>query len=79
MATVEQLAQALAEVRQQLGESQRLAMGAQRAGVQLTSTGQVDPRVMNKCPTFSGRDTELGERSFIFESVAAAANLEPAM
>ena len=41
MATVEQLAQALAEVRQQLGESQRLAMGAQRAGVQttLTSTG----------------------------------------
>ena len=34
---------------------------------------------MNKCPTFSGRDTEWSERSFIFESVAAMANLEPAM
>ena len=32
---------------------------------------------MNKCPTFSGRDTEWRERSFIFESVAAMANLEP--
>ena len=46
MATVEQLAQALAEARQHLGESQRLATEAQRAGVQMTttSTGQVDPR-----------------------------------
>ena len=34
---------------------------------------------MNKCPTFSRRDTEWGEWSFIFESVAAMANLEPAM
>ena len=50
MATVEQLAQALAEVRQQLGEAQRLAQEA-----------QVDPREMNKCPTFSGRDTEWSE------------------
>ena len=33
----------------------------------------------NKCPTFSGRDTEWSEWSFIFESVAAMANLEPAM
>ena len=45
----------------------------------MTCTRQVDPRVMNKCPTFSGRDTEWSERSFIFESVAAMANLEPAM
>ena len=59
MATVEQLAQALAEVRQQLEEAQRLATEAQRAGVQstITSTGQVDPRMMTKCPTFSVRDT----------------------
>ena len=35
--------------------------------------------MMNKCPTFSGRDTEWSEWSFIFESVAAMANLEPAM
>ena len=81
MATVEQLAQALTEVRQQLGEAQRLAQETQRAGVQasMASTGQVDPRVMNKCPTFSGRDTEWSEWSFIFESVAAMANLEPVM
>ena len=78
MATVEQLAQALTEVRQQLGKAQRLAQEAQQAGVQ-ASTGQVDPRVMNKCPTFSGRDTEWGEWSFIFESVAAMATLEPVM
>ena len=60
MATVEQLAQALTEVRQQLGEAQRLAQEAQRAGVQasMASTGQVDPRGMNKCPTFSGGDAE---------------------
>ena len=78
MATVEQLAQALAAVRQQLGEAQRLATEAQRAGVPttMTSTGQVDPRVMNKRPTFSGSDTEWSEWSFIFESVAAMAKLE---
>ena len=60
MATVEQVAQALTDVHQQLGEAQRLAQEAQRAGVQasMASTGQVDPRVMNRCPTFSGRDTE---------------------
>ena len=67
MATVEQLAQALTEVLQQLGEAQRLAQEAQGAGVQasmqasmgsVSSAGQVDPRVMNKCPTFSGRGTE---------------------
>ena len=76
---MEQLA--LTEVVQQLGEAQRLATEAQRAGVQATmaSTGQVDPRVMNKCPTFSGRDTEWSEWSFIFEFVAAMANLEPVM
>ena len=44
----------------------------------MTSGGQVDPSVMNKCPTFPGRDTEWSEWSFIFESVAATANLEPA-
>ena len=76
--TVEPLAQAPAEVRQQLGEAQRLAPDAQRAGVPttMTSAGQVDPRVMSKCPTFSCRDTEWSEWSFIFESVAAMANLE---
>ena len=81
MATVEQLAHALAEVRQQLGEARRLATEAQRAGVQttMTSRGQVDPRVMNRCPTFSGRDTERSEFSFTFDSVAAMANLEAAM
>ena len=81
MATVEQLAQALTEVRQQLGEAQRLAQEAQRAGVQasMASTAQVDPRVMNKCPTFSGRDREWSEWSFIFESVAAMANRETVM
>ena len=75
-----QLAQALAEVRQPLGEAQRLATEAQR-GVQTTTTltGQVDPRVINKCPTFSGRDTEWSEWSFIFESVAAMADLESLM
>ena len=75
------MAQALAEVRQQLGEAQRLATEAQRAGVQTTtaSTGQVDPRVMNKCPTFSERDTGWSEWSFIFQSVAGMANLEPVM
>ena len=62
-------------------EAQRLATEAQRAGVPMTmtSTGQVDPPMMNSCPTFSGRDTEWSEWSFIFESVAAMANLEPAM
>ena len=81
MTTVEQLAQALAEVRQQLGEAGRLAVEAQRAGVQTstTSTGQMDPRVMNKCPDFSGRDTDWSEGSFIYESVATMANLDPAM
>ena len=34
---------------------------------------------MNKCPTFLGRDTDWSDRSFIFESAAAMANLEPAM
>ena len=34
---------------------------------------------MNKCPTFSGRDTEWSEWSFIFECVAAMASLEPVM
>ena len=52
---------------------------ASRCSHDKTSTGQVDPRVMNKCPTFSGRDTEWSEWSFIFESVAAMANLKPAM
>ena len=67
-------------VRQQLGEAQRLAVEAQRAGVPtMTSTGQMNPRVMKKCPTFSGRDTEWSEWSFIFESVAAMTNLESAM
>ena len=68
-------------MRQQLGEAQRLATEAQRAGVQttMTSTGQADPRVMNKCPTFPGRDTEWSELSSIFGSVAGMANLEPAM
>ena len=52
MATVEPLAQALAEVRQQLGEAQRLATEAQRAAVPTTTlVGQVDPRVMNRSPT----------------------------
>ena len=69
------------EVCQKLGEAQRLTTAAQRAGIQttMTSTGQVEPRVMNKCPTFSGRDTEWSEWSFIFDSVAAMANLELAM
>ena len=69
MATVEQLAQALTEVRQQLGEAQRVAQEAQRAGVQasMASTGQVGPRVMKKCPTFSGRGTGWSGWSFIFE------------
>ena len=64
--TWQPLAQALTEVHQQLGEAQRLAAEAQRAGVQATmaSTRQVDPRVMNKCPTFLGRDTEWCEWSF---------------
>ena len=79
MATVAQLAKALAEVRQQLTEAQRLASEAQRAAVTTSPGGQVDSRVMNKCPTFSGRDTEWSECSSIFESVAAMANLEPAM
>ena len=39
----------------------------------------MDHRVMNKCPTFSGRDTEWSGWSFIFESVASMDNLEPAM
>ena len=39
----------------------------------------MDPRMMNKCPTLSGRDTEWSEWSFIFESLAVIANLEPAM
>ena len=34
---------------------------------------------MNKCPTYSGRDTGWSEWSLIFESVAAMANLEPVM
>ena len=42
-------------------------------------TGQMDSRVMNKCPTFAGRDTGWSEWSFICESVTAMANLEPAM
>ena len=80
MAAVKQLAQALAEVRQQLAEAQRLGSEAQRLAVPATTSGgQVEPRVLNKCPTFSGRDTEWSEWSFIFESVAAMANLEPAM
>ena len=56
-------------------------MEVQRSGTQTTaaSTGQADPRVMNKCPTFSGRDTERRKWSFILESVAAMANFEPAM
>ena len=68
-------------MREQHGEAQRLATEAQRAGIETTmpSTRQVDPRVTNKCPTFSGRDTEWREWSFIFESAAAVANLAPAM
>ena len=34
---------------------------------------------MNTCPTFLGRDTEWSEWLLMFESVAAVANLEPAM
>ena len=44
------------EVRQLLGEAQRLEKEAQRAEAPIT--GQVDPRVINKCPTFTDRDTE---------------------
>ena len=46
MVTVEELAQALVEVRQQFGEAQRLATEAQRGGIQATVTSmrQVDPR-----------------------------------
>ena len=77
-AAAEPLAQALTDVRQHLAEDQRLTTEAQRARSQTTAatTGQVDPRVMNKCPTLSGRDTEWSEWSFIFESVAGMANLE---
>ena len=34
---------------------------------------------MNKCPTFSGRDNAWSLCSFIFDSVAGMANLEPVM
>ena len=81
MATLEQLAQALTEV---CHSSKKLRDWQQKPSEQvfraaMTSTGQVDPRVMNKCPTFSSRDTEWSERSFILESVAAMANLKPVM
>ena len=52
-------------------------MQASKASV--ASAGQVGPSMMNKCPTFSGRDTEWSEWSFIFDSVAAVANLEKVM
>ena len=47
MATTEQLAQALSEVRQRFAEVRRLTMEAQRARSQPTaaSSGQVDPRI----------------------------------
>ena len=68
--------QALTEVRQQLAEAQRLTVEAQRAESQttVTSKGQVDPRVINKWPTFSERDPEWSEWSFNFEFVAGMAN-----
>ena len=78
---MEQLSQALAEVRQQLGEAQRLATEAQRAGVRtaMTSTGSSesarDEQVSN---LLRSRHTEWSEWFFTFESVAAMANLEPA-
>ena len=48
-------------------------------GLTTTPGGQVDPRVVNKCPTFSGLDIEWSEWFFLFESVATMANFEPAM
>ena len=59
MATAEQLAQPLSEVRQQLAEAQRLTMEAQRAGSQKYSgiLGQVDPRTSDgRCLQRSGRE-----------------------
>ena len=49
-----------------------LVFAGEHMGVQttMTSTKRLDPRVMNKCPTFSSRDTEWSEWSFIFESAA---------
>ena len=75
MATIEQLAQALQEMRQQLDaeRAQRVAAEQGRPGSPRRRDDggreqHIDPRVLNKCPAFSGYDKHLQELSFIFES-----------
>ena len=62
MATVEQLAQALAEVRTQLGEAQRLASDAQRASVTTTPGGQSVAAMVNLEPAMEGAFKGLVEK-----------------
>ena len=70
MATLEQLAQALQEVRQQLGEERQARLAAEQraagagraepaqAGGRLDGGNEqhIDPQVLNKCPIFSGKE-----------------------
>eukprot|EP00959_Pyramimonas_sp_CCMP1952_P320828 6713889-Pyramimonas_sp.AAC.1 len=88
MATLEQLAQALQEVRQQLDGERAARLAAEQtaggagAGPQRGTRidgGQeqhIDPRVLNKCPIFNGKDEAWQEWSFIFQSVCGMADLE---
>ena len=68
----EQLWKALAELRLKLGEAQRLATEAKRAGVQTT-------RVLNKRPIFSERDRTSDGRCILWigrETVCRAHSLD---
>ena len=86
VATLEHLAQALAEVRHQLDQERAARLAAERQAAGAGGAGgaagaaqrggridggneqHIDPRVLNKCPAFSGYDKHLQELSFIFES-----------
>ncbi|CAK0896486.1 unnamed protein product, partial [Prorocentrum cordatum] len=86
MATLEQLAQAFQEVRQQLNGERAARLAAEHtaggagAGPQRGTRidgGQeqhIDPRVLNKWPIFNGRDEAWQEWSFIIESVCGMAD-----
>ena len=61
MATLEQMAAALAEMRAQLDEERNRRLASEAGGKGGKGRGDeqagaVDPRMLNKCPTFSGKD-----------------------
>ena len=82
MADAEQMAAAVAEMRARLDEERGRRLAAKAGGKgkgRGDEASAIDLEVLNKCPTFSGRDEAWQEWSSIFESVCGMAGLEDAL